>query len=347
MKKLTQRPLVAALAAVALAAIAGTAAAGPVYHLTDLGPGTAYGRSPVPSDVVGENDPGHGQPVRWHDGVQRVLPAIGSAGMGMAWDVNASGQVAGLVWDPRGHAARWNVDDTLTELVTGHEDTSTDVMAFRINTAGTVLVQWQNPAAYRTGYLTVAMDGTVTDFPLLRGGSTSTATALNDAGDVVGYADTKDHLGDHCVMLHGGVLKDLGLGPAGNGCQAYGVNAMGEIVGRFMNQSYQDRAFSWRHGTFRLLGTLGGRSSIARDVNASGQVIGSSTRAGERRHEHPFLWSDGVMYDLESLLDASGAGWHLQSVGRIGDDGAIVGTAWNDVDGRYWPHAVVLSPATR
>jgi probable HAF family extracellular repeat protein len=48
------------------------------------------------------------------------------------------------------------------------------------------------------------------------------------------------------------------------------------------------------------LGTLGGFSSGAQDINAHGEVVGSSNPPGTF-DLHAFLWRDGVMSDLGTL----------------------------------------------
>ena len=56
--------------------------------------------------------------------------------------------------------------------------------------------------------------------------------------------------------------------------------------------------------------------------------------------EHPFLYSDGVMRDLNSLIPAD-SGWELANVEDINDNGYIVGKGIRS-DGRE--HAVLLTP---
>jgi probable HAF family extracellular repeat protein len=74
------------------------------------------------------------------------------------------------------------------------------------------------------------------------------------------------------------------------------------------------------------LGTLGGTDSAADGINASGQVVGSATTTANE--SHAFLYSGGVMYDLNKLIPA-GSGWILQEATAINDAGQIVG------NGRY------------
>ena len=51
--------------------------------------------------------------------------------------------------------------------------------------------------------------------------------------------------------------------------------------------------------TITEIGTLGGPTSLATDVNATGQVVGAAdTAAGQ---SHAFLWADGVLTDLGTL----------------------------------------------
>jgi len=64
------------------------------------------------------------------------------------------------------------------------------------------------------------------------------------------------------------------------------------------------------------LGTLGGLSSEAYGINASGQVVGQSTIAGESV-AHAFLYSNGVMLDLGTMGFTSSRAVGIDSAGRV------------------------------
>ena len=80
------------------------------------------------------------------------------------------------------------------------------------------------------------------------------------------------------------------------------MNASGQVIGySYAANGMDSRAFSWTAaGGMIDLGTLGGTSSYAFAVNASGHVVGSShTAAGAM---HAFLWTPGGgMQDLGTL----------------------------------------------
>ena len=63
------------------------------------------------------------------------------------------------------------------------------------------------------------------------GGSSSTANAINGAGQIVGYASYAGDVQQHAFLYSGGMMTDLGtLG--GNTSDAYAINASGQIVGQ-------------------------------------------------------------------------------------------------------------------
>lgn len=80
------------------------------------------------------------------------------------------------------------------------------------------------------------------------------------------------------------------------------------------------------------LGTLGGKSSVATDINERGQVVGVSRAAGGERHV--FLWQGGTMTDL-GLLSVR----DRRSYPIINDRGEVV---WN----REGRHGVLWSAGT-
>lgn len=79
------------------------------------------------------------------------------------------------------------------------------------------------------------------------------------------------------------------------------------------------------------LGTLGGTFSGAGDINARGQIVGTSeTKFGERRG---FLWTSGVMTELKPL------GGSESGASAINDAGQIAG--YSTISGDWPVHAVI------
>jgi probable HAF family extracellular repeat protein len=73
------------------------------------------------------------------------------------------------------------------------------------------------------------------------------------------------------------------------------------------------------------LGTLGGSSSWAYGINASGQVVGAAdTSSG---YQHAFLYSGGMMMDLGTL------GGDSSSAKAINDAGLVVGVSATNISG--------------
>src|SRR5438045_1202739 len=85
------------------------------------------------------------------------------------------------------------------------------------------------------------------------------------------------------------------------------------------------------------LGTLGGVSSTAKDINEHGQIVGQSqTAAGET---HAFLITDGVMQDLGTL------GGTFSTADDINDDGQVAGrssTASGEMRAVLWTGGTAL-----
>jgi probable HAF family extracellular repeat protein len=240
----------------------------------------------------------------WEGGTMRSLPTFGG-GNGFATGTNNRGQVVG-----------W-AENTV------HDPTcvAPQVLQFRAALWGPGRNQLQ-------------------ELPPLAGDSVSSATAINDRGQVVGISGICDRAvgrfsAIHAVLWENGRATSLGdLGQqAWNTAMA--INQRGDVVG-FANVaggatpgSFRAHAFLWtRHDGIRDLGTLPGDVlSEALGINERGQVVGTSCTAGFASCR-AFLWEDGVMTDLNTLV-AAGYSGSLLFANDINDLGEITGGAFD------------------
>jgi probable HAF family extracellular repeat protein len=82
------------------------------------------------------------------------------------------------------------------------------------------------------------------------GGLESEAQAVNDQGQVVGWADTKRTDSDDCPVGHAfvwenGKMTDLGTLPGGKESEAVAINNKGQIIGWSDTRSGEQHAVLW------------------------------------------------------------------------------------------------------
>jgi len=152
------------------------------------------------------------------------------------------------------------------------------------------------------------------------GFGTSSGTAINQAGDVVGiFTDGPPSRG---FLFSGGQLTDLG-----EASSVFDASDSGLIVGSKWNPAAQgavaviyDRNAA--SPQFEEIGILPGRKgSNAFGVNNLGHVVGNSYTGivGSA-----FLYSNGQMSDLNDLIPPN-SGWQLETASDINDAGQIMG----------------------
>jgi uncharacterized membrane protein len=121
-----------------------------------------------------------------------------------------------------------------------------------------------------------------TELPPLPGDETSGASGINAAGEVVGISVERAPMGDKTAVVWGRDGNPFAL-PTPPDCiikGAYAINPSGAIVGSAYcaSGSWHDRGVVWdRHGNPTVLPTLLGGDAFARDINASGLIVGSET----------------------------------------------------------------------
>ena len=270
----------------------------------------------------------------------------------MALGVNDTGQVVGLSYTVGGqpHAFRTApnrpINPATDDLGTLGGSSS---YAYAINSSGQVVgysstVGDEILRAFRTPSNS-AINPADDDLGTL-GGWESFATAVNKSGQVVGWSDTaSDQVHAFRTAPNRPIdpaTDDLGtLG--GSLSVAAGINGSGQVVGHsFTADDQQQHPFRTApNGAINPatddLGTLGGLYAGANAINNSGQVVGwSNTASGAIR---AFLYSDGLMYDLNNLIPAN-SGWTLHSANAINDLGQIA--VYGFVNGAS--HALRLDP---
>ena len=320
--------------------------AAPSYIVTDLGTfGTV--QSAQAFDV---NDAGQvvgiagNRAFLWQSGTKTALGTLANGSAASASGINEAGQVVGyaaLTTPPSGtHAALWS-SGTITDL-TPEVPVNQGAAATAVNEAGQVVGNisygtaflWQNNALTFLGDL---------------GGGFSFANDINDAGVVVGssYTSQMTPLGlmQHPFVWKDGVMTDLGLLAGAEDGGAAAINNLGQIVGSSGRtdpdtyESFYNAFFYSSDGGMTKL-PVPSSEAYAGDINDAGVVVGSMRAGGGVSNFHAWVYIDGVVTNLNTLVPA-GIGLHIAYANAINNAGQIAATAF-DAQGHY--HAVLLTP---
>jgi probable HAF family extracellular repeat protein len=149
------------------------------------------------------------------------------------------------------------------------------------------------------------------------------ATDINDAGQAVGCLRALTlEAGFNChaaIMEANGGYTDLGALTLDGESEAYGIDPTGRVVGKS-----NGRAFLWQNGVMTDLNIPGGES-LARRINAGGQVAGQVTANQVTRG---FLWENGTITDLGEVDQVSDINAGGQVVGWRTVNGTIQAFKW-------------------
>jgi probable HAF family extracellular repeat protein len=173
--------------------------------------------------------------------------------------------------------------------------------------------------------------GRISALPLIPGDNAALGSGINDLGQAVGTSGFCS-IARHSVLWQNGRVIDLGsLGGTADNLPS-DINNRGEIVGESdIAGNTHHHAFLWRSGAISDLGTLPGDvDSSASSINNKGQIAGFSFDVNG--NPRAVLWSDGVMWDLNTLVPPR-TGLLLQESLGINDRGEIAGFGCVKCDG--------------
>jgi probable HAF family extracellular repeat protein len=214
------------------------------------------------------------------------------------------------------------------------------------------------PASH-TGYTCVGFrwkDGTMTALPTL-GGNNGFATAVNDSGHAVGWAETATHdptcTGNQVLQFLGAVWGANGkvlqqLKPFSNDpdSAATGINDQGQVVGisgkcgSAVGDLSAIHAVLWENGTVKDLGNIGAHAwNTPMAINNRGQIVGFADVKGDDHGNNPnfhaFLWTRE--HGMQNLGTLSGNAFS-EALG-VNEEGQIVGVSY--AAGFTNPHAFI------
>lgn len=248
-------------------------------QINDWGQIVGYSETNVP-DPNGEDVCGFGthltcRPFLWQIFHMTALRTLGGNN-GQASGINMRGQIAGF-------AENGEVDSTCP--------------------SGTVNNRIDRGAFWKNGDPNTVPQ----ELPPAGGDPDSIAFGINNLGQAVGYSGTCT-LANHAVVWNNAVptkLPDLGV--AGNSL-VWAINDLGQMVGEtFSSDGSTVYAAFWpTPQKIVSLGTLPGDvASLASGISPDGKIVVGSTWNSNFDWSHAFIYRDGKMIDLNTLLPAS------------------------------------------
>jgi probable HAF family extracellular repeat protein len=183
-----------------------------------------------------------------------------------------------------------------------------------INAVGEIVGESGYPHGSETHALIWKKQGGIKDLGFLPGGDYSVATAISDAGQVVGTSNSTNGMHGFLWTKTNGLTQLTSMHPSDNS-SAHAINQSGQIAG-----ASGSHAALWTANVIKDLGTLGGEWSEAHGLNNTGQVVGVADTPSA---PHAFLWTDGLgMKDLGVLQGDSSS-----RANHINDQGNVVGSS--------------------
>ncbi len=346
----------------------------PRYTVTDLGTlggtwswggglsnsGWVEGRSTLPGDTAMH-------PVLWRKGVMKDLGTLGGPNADAAWRPSDSGNVGGasetgapdpFAEDFCGYGTNliclpivwWNDIQKMTPLPTlgGNNGWAAGINDQK-EVAGVAENTTDEPTCAGTSQVfqfkpVVWAKGNVHELPTFPGDPVGMAWGINYWGQTTGYTGSCT-TAFHALLWQNGMAIDLGnLGGVMNN-EGDDINNKGQVVGSSdLLGDTTMHGFLWKKSTGMIdLGTLPGDVGSDGDgINNLGQLVGGSWDADG--NDRAYLWQNGVMTDLNTLIPPDSPLYLIEATGTINDQGEIAGIGL--VTGTGETHAFLLTPTT-
>jgi len=175
--------------------------------------------------------------------------------------------------------------------------------AFAINDKGQIAADTVVATVYNGGVPSYLFEGR------------SAATAINESGQVAGYAYNVPNAPSRAVRWDAEVMTDLGtLGGTTSGVRS--INNNGTAVGYHVDGAGFDHAALWNGNSAIGLTGLGGLRSGAKSINDKGQIVGSSLTPSNDAL-HATLWQGSIPSDLGTLGANASFAEHINNAGQI------------------------------
>ncbi|MGA3319084.1 MAG: hypothetical protein ABSC64_21920 [Candidatus Korobacteraceae bacterium] len=188
-------------------------------------------------------------------------------------------------------------------------------------------------------------EGRIHQLPTFPGDPVGMAWGINYWGQATGYSGNCT-TSLHALLWQDGKVIDLGnLGGKMNNA-GVDINNLGQVVGiSDLPGDTTGHAFLWQRRTGMMdLGTLPGDVGSDGDgINDLGQVVGGSWDA--EGNDRAYLWQNGVMTDLNTLIPPDSPLYLIEATGTINDLGQIAGIALQISTGEV--HAFLATPTAR
>lgn len=156
----------------------------------------------------------------------------------------------------------------------------------------------------------------------------SNAYGVNDDGTAVGDSMSMNDYITQAIVYSDEVVDALPVENPDFGSAGSAINSDGAIVGFVAGENGTAHAVLWVDDELVDLGTLGGDSSYALDINDEGQIVGWSASQPGTFDQRAVLW------DGQEIIDLGALGEGGRSVAyAINEEGVIVGYSTAGPDG--------------